>query len=154
MTDPKPSEILRPLLNDRGALDRSRIAESNEKVFAILDRLDAEQRRLAAKVDGPAKPDTTPEAPKLAELAEQPASVEDEREELKSTNLFQYGQLLASRQQVVAEKERADAAEKRVAELEEKLSAAESEARRLRELINEKATSMMKQIANQKGGAS
>jgi len=87
-------------------------------------------------------------------LAEQPASVEDEREELKSTNLFQYGQLLASRQQVVAEKERADAAEKRVAELEEKLSAAESEARRLRELINEKATSMMKQIANQKGGAS
>ena len=68
MGEPKPSEVLRPLLDERGNV-KGDSDTYRDKLFAILDRLDAEQRRLAAKVDGPAKPDTTPEAPKLAELA-------------------------------------------------------------------------------------
>lgn len=70
MSEPKPSEILRPLLDERGNV-KGDSDTYRDKLFAILDRLDAEQRRLAAKVDGPVvKPDLTTEAPKLAEVAD------------------------------------------------------------------------------------
>lgn len=51
MSEPTPSEILRPFFDKAGWLVPGSGPQAHEKLLSILDRLDAELCRIAAKVD-------------------------------------------------------------------------------------------------------
>lgn len=167
MSEPKPSEVLRPLLDAYyKSFSEKSTRDFYQANFTILDRLDAEQRRLAAKVVG--QPASEPTLGLAAELSYMLSKFVTREKELEAASggLYAKDDILIRRAEALlsksvakpdptteapklAELERKLEAKSEEADtLHTKLSAAESECERLRGLIRDFTESMTKTLGD------